>query len=180
MKYIASFITVSRIAGAFVLLFVEPLSAFFFSVYFFCCVSDVIDGYIARKTHTTSKSGEMLDSIADFVLTAVMLAVFVPLLAWEKWMLFWIGAIAVVRFASLIIGFAKYRAFASLHTYTNKVTGVACACIPIFHLFLGLHVTAFLVCVVASLSAFEELSITIGARELNRNRKSIFENGSGQ
>ena len=180
MKHIASFITASRIVGAFILLFVEPLSTLFFAVYIFCCISDVIDGYVARKTHTASKFGEILDSIADFMLIAVMLVVFIPLLTWEQWMLCWIGAIAAMRFTSLAVGFAKFRTFAFLHTFGNKATGIACACFPIFYQLSGLRVTALIVCVVASFSAFEELLINIGAKKLNRNQKSIFENGSGQ
>ena len=76
MKYTASLITASRIIGAFVLLLIEPLSTPFFVVYILCCVSDVIDGYIARKTNTASKIGEILDSVADFVLIAVMRFIF--------------------------------------------------------------------------------------------------------
>ena len=180
MKHTASFITASRIVGALILLLTEPLSTLFFVVYIYCCISDVFDGYIARKTNTASKFGEILDSTADFVLIAVMLIIFIPLLAWEQWMLYWIGAIALTRFTSLVVVFAKYRAFAFLHTYGNKATGIACACFPVFYKLLGLNVTAFIVCAVASLSAFEELLINIGAKELNRNRKSVFENGSGQ
>jgi CDP-diacylglycerol--glycerol-3-phosphate 3-phosphatidyltransferase len=180
MKYIVSLITTGRIAGALVLLFIEPLSIPFFVVYILCCASDVIDGYVARKTNTASRFGEILDSAADFVLIAVMLVIFIPLLVWERWMLYWIGAIAAVRFVSLAIGFAKYRALAFLHTYGNKATGIACACFPILNQLLGLSLTLVIICAVASLSAFEELSITISAKELNRNRKSVFENGSGQ
>ena len=180
MKHIASLITTSRIVGALVLLFIEPLSTPFFVVYILCCASDVIDGYVARKTNTASRFGEILDSAADFLLVAVMGYIFIPLLVWEQWMLYWIGMVAVVRFTSLSVGFAKYRAFAFLHTYGNKATGIACACFPILYQVLGLGATAFILCVVANISAFEELLINIGARELNRNRKSVFENGCVQ
>ncbi len=64
IKHTASIITVGRIVGAVVLLWIQPLSALFFVIYSLCCVSDVLDGFIARKTNTTSKLGETLDSIA--------------------------------------------------------------------------------------------------------------------
>ena len=179
MKHIASLITTSRIVGALVLLFIEPLSTPFFVVYILCCASDVIDGYVARKTNTASRFGEILDSAADFLLVAVMGYIFIPLLVWEQWMLYWIGMVAVVRFTSLSVGFAKYRALAFLHTYANKAAGIACACFPFLYQFLGLSLTVAIVCAVASLSAFEELSITISSKELNRNRKSVFKSGSG-
>jgi len=66
--------------GAFALFLTIPLSFQFFVIYFLCCVSDVLDGYIARKTKTTSKLGEILDSVTDFILIAVMIIILFPLL----------------------------------------------------------------------------------------------------
>jgi CDP-diacylglycerol--glycerol-3-phosphate 3-phosphatidyltransferase len=180
IKHMASLITAGRIAGAFILLFIEPLSAAFFAVYSLCCASDVLDGYIARKTNTASKLGETLDSIADFVLIAVMLVIFIPLLEWELWMLYWIGIIALVRFASLGVGFAKYRAVASLHTHANKATGIVCACFPILYRLFGLTVTAFILCGMASLSSLEELAIIWHSKRLDRNIKGFFCDGGSK
>ena len=175
MKHIASIITTVRIAGAFALLFIEPLSAAFFVLYALCCVSDVLDGYVARKTHTTSKIGAALDSIADFVFIAVMLVIFIPLLSLKLWMLYWIAAIALVRFASLAVGFAKYRALAFLHTYGNKATGIALACFPVLYQITGLSVAALIVCALATLSALEEMIINVSRKELNRNCRGIWD-----
>lgn len=156
------------------MLLTTPLSVLFFVVYSLCCASDILDGYIARKTKTASKLGEILDSIADFVLVAVMLVILIPLLAWQWWMVYWVSAIAFTRFLSLGIGFAKYRAVSFLHTYANKVTGIALVCFPILFRVLGITATVFILCGIASLSALEELIITIGSKKLNRNIKSIF------
>lgn len=156
------------------MLLTKPLSALFFIIYALCCASDIFDGYVARKTKTTSKLGETLDSIADFILVAVLLVILIPLLAWEWWMIYWIGIIALTRFLSLGIGFVKYRAIPFLHTYANKVTGIALVCFPIMFRALGISVTAFILCGVASLSALEELIITIRSKTLNRNTKSVF------
>lgn len=156
------------------MLLTAPLSISFFLVYALCCASDILDGYVARKTRTTSKLGEILDSIADFIFVVIVLAMLVPLLAWEWWMVYWIGAIALTRFVSLGIGFAKYHAISFLHTYANKATGIALACFPVLFLAFGINVMAFILCSIASISALEELIITIGSKTLNRNIKSIF------
>lgn len=111
MKHAASFVTAGRMAGALLLLLTTPLSAAFYVIYFFCCVSDILDGFIARKMKTESRVGKILDSAADFLLTAVLLYLFIPLLTLEPWMFFWIGAVALIRFASLGTGLVKYRAF---------------------------------------------------------------------
>ncbi len=174
IKHIASIITAGRIAGAVVLLWTKPLSALFFAVYCLCCASDVLDGFIARKTNTTGKFGETLDSVADFVFIAVMLVIFIPMLEWEPWMLWWMVMIALVRFASLGVVFAKYRAVAFLHTYANKATGIVCACFPVLYQVFGLTVTALILCGMASLSALEELAITWRTKELDRNVKGLF------
>ena len=156
------------------MLLTKPLSVLFFAIYSLCCVSDILDGYVARKTKTTSKNGEILDSIADFILIAIVLVIFIPLLAWERWMLYWIGIIALIRFLSLGIGFVKYRAVSFLHTYANKITGIALVFFPIMFWAFGITVTVFILCGVASLSALEELIITICSKKLNRNTKGIF------
>lgn len=151
-----------------------PLSALFFIIYFLCCASDIFDGYIARKTNTTSRFGEVLDSIADLILITVMLVIFIPLLALEQWMFCWIVVIALVRVISMVIGFMKYHAFASLHTYANKATGIILACFPILLHAFGLVATVYVLCGIASLSALEELIITVRSRMLNRNINSLF------
>ena len=174
MKYSASIITSARIVGAVMLLLFRPLSALFYTVYALCCVSDILDGYIARKTNTVSKLGETLDSIADFVLIAVMLVILIPLLAWESWMLWWVGGIALIRFTSLGVGFTKYRVFVFLHTYANKATGLVCALFPFIYQVLGLTITTGLLCAIASLSAIEELIISLSSKEIDRNTKGLF------
>ncbi|HCC34263.1 MAG TPA: CDP-alcohol phosphatidyltransferase [Ruminococcaceae bacterium] len=174
MKYAASIITSLRLAGAFILFVIKPLSVAFYIVYALCCVSDVLDGYIARKTHTVTKLGAMLDSIADFTLITVSLIIFIPLIAWEAWMLWWAGAIALARILSLGLGFAKYHTFAFLHTYANKAAGIVCACFPILYHTLGLTVTAAVLCGTASLSALEELIIIVSSKELDQNTQGLF------
>lgn len=159
------------------MLLTKPLSALFYIFYALCCASDILDGYVARKTKTASRNGEILDSIADFVLVTIVLIIFIPLLAWEWWMIYWIGIIALARFLSLGIGFVKYRAVSFLHTYANKVTGIALVCFPILFRVLGITATTLILCGIASISALEELIITIRSKALNRNVKSVFWNG---
>ncbi len=173
--YAANFITIGRIAGAVSLFFMEPLSVPFFVLYSLCGLSDMVDGYVARKTNTASKLGEVLDSIADFVFIAVMLVIFLPIIYFKKWMIYWIAVIALIRFAVLGIGYQKYKAFSSLHTYINKATGFMLFCFPLIYLATGLAATAVMISSLASLSALEELFITIRSKRLDRNIRSILE-----
>ena len=66
-KNLANIITVSRIIVSISIAFVIPFSSTFFLLYSYCGISDIIDGFVARKTHTESVRGALLDSIADIV-----------------------------------------------------------------------------------------------------------------
>jgi len=51
-KHIPNIITLARIVLASSLLFVSPLGVAFVVIYLLCGFSDILDGYIARRTHT--------------------------------------------------------------------------------------------------------------------------------
>ena len=174
IKYIPNFITGIRILGAFVLLITEPFSKLFFIIYVICGISDVFDGYIARKLKATSKTGQVIDSIADMILIGVVLIIMIPIIKVPVWALYWIAAIAIIRITSLFVGFIKYNSFSSLHTYANKAAGGILFCFPIIQILFGLLITICLICSISSISAIEELIINISSKELNRDVKSLF------
>lgn len=174
MKNIPNLITISRILGTAVLLVLTPFSGQFFIVYFLCGLSDVLDGIIARKMNMVSKKGQILDSIADVFMAAALLFLFVPRFQLPLWGIYWIIIIAVIRLASLAIGFIRYRQPAFLHTYANKATGIALFCFPFLYIGLGLYTTTIFVCFIASVSAVEELIINAVSKKLWRDIKSIF------
>jgi phosphatidylglycerophosphate synthase len=51
-------------------------STLFLALFLFSSFTDLADGYVARKTKTTTKAGAYYDSIADFSLIAGVFAVF--------------------------------------------------------------------------------------------------------
>jgi CDP-diacylglycerol--glycerol-3-phosphate 3-phosphatidyltransferase len=81
MKYVPNVLTCVRILGSIMLLFLKPFSIIFFILYIICGVTDILDGYIARKTENISKSGAALDSMADMIMIAVMLYIFYPVIS---------------------------------------------------------------------------------------------------
>lgn len=174
MKNIPNLITMTRVLGTVVLLTMEPFSRQFLIVYFLCGISDVLDGMIARKMNAVSKKGQMLDSIADAFMVIVLLSIFVPSFKLPLWGIYWIAAIAVVRLISLGVGFIRYGQLAFLHTYANKLTGFALFTFPFLYIVSGLYAAAILVCLIASISAIEELIINTVSIKLRRDIKSIF------
>ncbi|ARC83725.1 CDP-alcohol phosphatidyltransferase family protein [Clostridium argentinense CDC 2741] len=174
MKNIPNLITITRILGTIVLVFIKPFSKIFFIIYFICGIGDALDGMIARKMNLVSKKGQVLDSIADFFMFIVFLFIFVPNLKFSLLCIYWVFIIAVIRFISLGVGFIRYKQLAFLHTYTNKLTGIVLFCFPFIYVVLGLYTTTILVCFIASISAVEELIINIVSKKLCRDIKSIF------
>ena len=79
-KSLPNYITFCRIIGSILLLFLKPFSIAFFAIYSICGISDLLDGYIARSTKTTSEFGAKLDSIADLSFYAVMFLKIFPTL----------------------------------------------------------------------------------------------------
>ena len=51
-KNLANIITTTRLIGTIALLFTEPLSKAFYAIYIWCGFSDILDGFVARKTNT--------------------------------------------------------------------------------------------------------------------------------
>ncbi len=174
MKQIPNVITCMRILGSVALLFLTPLSPLFFWVYLLCGATDIIDGYLARKMGVVSKAGAVLDSVADLVFVAVILYVFISAVTFPAWVIFWAAGVAVVRVCALVIGYIKYRAFAGLHTYANKATGVLLFIFPLLYHLLGMTAAACPVLIVASIAAIEETAIHITSSSLNRDTPGLF------
>lgn len=174
MKYFVNILTALRILGAICLLFLEPLSGLFFAVYVFCGFSDILDGYLARKTNSATVFGAIFDSIADFIFIGVMLLVLLPILQLTLWIKLWVAGIALIKAVSLLTGAVKYRSLAFLHTYMNKITGALLFLFPLLYSFVGLTVTAILLCSAATLGAIEELVINLRSREIAYDVKSLF------
>lgn len=177
MKQIPNLITCSRIGLSVALLFVRPLGAAFYIIYILCGLSDMVDGLLARKFGATSRLGEKLDSLADFVMIGILFILLLPVIKPTLPIIIWVLGIVAVRFAAAGIAFVKFKTFAFLHTYSNKMTGLLLflfpLALPVFHAV----VVMYALCTAASISAIEELIVQVTSYELDANRKSIFTKG---
>ena len=103
IRNLANIITASRILLTIVMIFLPTLSSEFMIVYSLAGISDVLDGFIARKTKTVSKLGSKLDSVADLTFYTVMMHKIMPFLKKYLSDLIWCGI-----FLTLIIRIALY------------------------------------------------------------------------
>ena len=78
----ADTITSVRIASSLFLLFLPLGSVGFLVVYTLTGLTDVLDGWLARKTGTASDFGARLDSAADLLFYAILLLRLFPVL-WQ-------------------------------------------------------------------------------------------------
>ncbi|MPQ33380.1 CDP-alcohol phosphatidyltransferase family protein [Clostridium estertheticum] len=174
MKKLPNCISFSRIIFSLIFIFVKPLSINFYVIYIICGLSDITDGFIARKTKTTSTLGAKVDSIADMVMAFVLLVILYPIVNPSTEIIIWIISIAIIRLASMVIALKKYKTFASLHTYGNKITGIVLFIFPILLPYVHTTVLLYILCTVASISAIEELIIQFTSSQLQLNKQSIF------
>ena len=125
-KNLPNIISISRILGTIWLLLMKPLTTLFMVVYTITGVTDVLDGAIARHYDTTSETGARLDSIADLLFYTLILIRIFPVMWVTLPKTIWIvvAAILIIRFISYTTFAVKRHAFASLHTYWNKFTGL--------------------------------------------------------
>ena len=177
MKNVANILSGSRIIISFLLLFFQAMSVPFLILYACCGFTDMLDGAIARGTHTESKLGATLDSIADFIMIVVVSIKLIPVIFWQipMWSLVIIAVIASIRILSYLIGIVKFHYLASLHTILNKSTGVVLFLFPFSLLLFDLRIASGIACAIALCSAIEELLCEIKMKNYNPNVKFILE-----
>lgn len=131
-KDLPNSITVMRMVGTVSLLFTKPMSLLFYIVYTIAGLTDVLDGFIARKFKVTSEFGAKLDSIADLMFYSVMLILLIPVLWVRLNKSIWIAVLIalVFRLTAYILSAVKLKEFASSHTVLNKITGLCVFAVP--------------------------------------------------
>ena len=166
-------LSLSRVVGAVLLLFTTPLSLLFLAVYGYCCITDVLDGFLARRSRSENRQGQILDSTADIVLTVCLLACLIPFLPWEGWMITWIAIIAVIRIISLGIGSMRFGQIALLHTYGNKISAFLRYLAPFLLAFVDLTPMMIVLCTITTLTSLEDLYINLKSDSLDSNVRSF-------
>jgi len=102
----------------------NPAGAVFWVIYGLCGISDMIDGYLARKLHAESKTGAMLDSVADICFVACCAIRLIPVMQIPTWLWIWAGAIAAIKLVNQVLALIVCKRFCFPHTMANKLTGL--------------------------------------------------------
>jgi CDP-diacylglycerol--glycerol-3-phosphate 3-phosphatidyltransferase len=137
-------------------------------------LTDVLDGVIARRTGTSSRLGARLDSLADMVMFGVMIACAVIWAGGALWVFVpYLIAVAAIRFVNLAIAAYRFRQFAIIHTWGNKLTGLLIFVGFGVYILTDSLIALIPVIAVAALSALEETVILLASSTLDVDRKSV-------
>jgi len=175
IRHLPNGITFFRIIVTVFLLVMKPFSMSFWILYTSAGVSDIADGFLARKMHLESESGAKLDSAADLLFFIVVIFVMIKNITIPQWVWIAAGVIAGFRLTAYLIGFLKYHSFSALHTWLNKLTGMLLFVLPALMAFLNKRALLFLICLIAFFSSAEELYITVKSSELKRDCRGLFD-----
>lgn len=164
---ISDYLSVLRCLGAVLLLFIQPFAKGFYMIYLFCGLTDVLDGWIARATKSTSEFGARLDSIADLLFYGVLFLRLIPVLWRELPIMIWcvVGVILFLRMGIYLVVAMKQHCLASRHTYLNKTTGFLVFAIP-FVMWTPWKIPYYaIVAIVAGIAVAEELIYYLKSRK---------------
>ena len=152
----ANALTIFRIVLSFALLVPRALSPAFFALYVAAGVTDMLDGFIARRTNTESEFGARLDSIADLIFVVVCLVKILPAITVPTWLWIWIALIVLVKAVNVLSGYVMEKRLILLHTTANKVAGLVIFLVPFALPFLDIAILAIPACAIATFAAIQE------------------------
>lgn len=148
----ANIITLSRIVFSILILFFPTFSKAFYFLYLIAGLSDMLDGYIARRTNSVTRLGSLLDTIADTIFFIVCFIKLIPFLEIPIWIIIWIVLIALIKLSTII----KNRGFVDYHSVLNKIAGFLLFLLPLTMEIINITYCSIVICIVATVAAIEE------------------------
>lgn len=152
----ANALTICRIVLCVALLITEAFSPTFFLVYALAGLTDMLDGYVARRTNSESELGARLDSIADLVLVVVCLVKLLPAIDVPIWLWAWVAAIVLLKVVNVASGIVVEKRLVMPHTIANKAAGLVVFLVPFAIPLFGITSPAVIACAVATFAAIQE------------------------
>lgn len=174
---IPNVLSLARIAAAPFLLLASYYGSegLFLILFSLMLISDVLDGYLARRLHQCSKIGSRLDSIGDY-LTYLS----IPFATWWLWPeiikeeAVYIAAVITLFLLPGIVGLIKFRQMITYHTWISKLTAVLMSIAIVLLLFVKESSLFHLAVFVLAVEAAENILITLVLKEPQANVGSLW------
>lgn len=154
MRSLPNILSMLRMVGAVGIVFLDIDSAAFWIVYGLCGISDMADGWLARKFNAVTQTGALLDSLADICFVACCGFRLLSVVELPVWLWAWAGVIILIKTVNQTSVLMMYGEFRFPHTTANKTAG--------FLLFLAVPMMFWslipitLIAVVATFAAIQE------------------------
>ena len=145
MKHLPNILSLLRMVGSVALLLCDVVGTTFWALYIVCGISDIADGWLARKLKCATRTGALLDSMADICFVACCAWKLLPILELPQWLWLWAGVIVAIKVVNQVSAVVMYGRCYFPHTLANKVTG--------FLLFIAVPMTFYTVIPLAIVAA---------------------------
>ena len=123
MNHLPNILSSLRIVGAVALLLSNVPNILFWAIYIFCGISDIADGWLARKLKCVTRTGALLDSLADICFVACCAWKLLPILELPQWLWLWAGVIVAIKVVNQLSALVMYGRCCFPHTLANKWAG---------------------------------------------------------
>ena len=123
MKHLPNILSLLRMVGAVALLLSDVSGILFGVLYIVCGISDIADGWLARKLKCATKTGALLDSLADICFVACLCPLLLPILELPQWLWLWAGVIVAIKVVNQLSAFWVHGRCCFPHTLANKWAG---------------------------------------------------------
>jgi len=165
-----------RIIFSISLLFLLDSQLVFIIIYLIIGLTDILDGFLARKLNLESEYGAKLDSAADLIFYLIIFYIFVELYSsiFSTKLIIATTLIIFVRLLNMLLTKLKYKKIVFLHTIANKISGFLIYFLPLIIFFNPDYILIWIILFFVFLAALEELLITLKYSEVDLNRKGFF------
>ncbi len=123
MKHLPNILSLLRMVGAVALLLSDVSGILFGVLYIVCGISDIADGWLARKLKCATRTGALLDSLADICFVACLCPLLLPILELPQWLWLWAGVIVAIKVVNQFSAVWVHGHCCFPHTLANKWAG---------------------------------------------------------
>jgi len=146
------------------------------AVYILCGITDILDGFFARRFHVVSPLGAKIDGFADIVFYGTAIIIALLNLSFDTPFIVIIAFVATIRVFNIGLTKGTFRQWGGLHTIGNKAAGAALfvlwpVCVYLGHVPDWAAITAGLI---TFISALEETVLLFSCKTYNPDIKSVF------
>ena len=138
----------------------------------------MLDGFLARKLHTESEHGAMLDTAADLIFALAYAVKLLPQLHIPRWLWIWTAIIAAAKVTGILIASKRACRLYIEHSVFNKLTGLLMFLLPLSARFADVKYGATLVCVAATGTTINEI-VQICRGNVMKENAVIYIHGKG-